>query len=371
MKVFKHILLGATVLGGALAIGAAPVSAAVSAPATINATSTPGSGVITVKWSAVTGATSYQAQVLIGTVPIKTSTAIASTATRTFTFIGLEYNIPYNVKVRASDGSSTATGNAAENPIIPVAGQPSTPAQPTLSVTDDYKLKASWAPPSSNGGSPIESYSVQLISGGDAVGVPVIVTGLEVELTTKDKTNSYSVTVAAINEADVKSEISEESTQMVAEKKAVAAVDLTPIQNPTNAGGNNPTNNGGNTPATGGGNSPSVGNNNSGVVNSPAASSPSTNQLVQVVSPSPVVPAYTKVVTAKSTITSKTLINLSKLATPKGSKTSFTIATSSKKYCQLKGTSVKNLKAGTCSVKVTVTTKSGKKTSRTVKLIAR
>jgi hypothetical protein len=37
----------------------------------------------------------------------------------------------------------------------------------------------------------------------------------------------------------------------------------------------------------------------------------------------------------------------------------------------VRGTSVVNLKPGTCSVKVTVTTKAKKKSSRTIKLIAR
>jgi hypothetical protein len=64
-------------------------------------------------------------------------------------------------------------------------------------------------------------------------------------------------------------------------------------------------------------------------------------------------------------------LSLSKLPSPKGSKTSLSIATSSRKICQLKGTSVKNIRKGTCSVKVTVKTKTGKKTSRTVKLVAR
>jgi uncharacterized alpha/beta hydrolase family protein len=77
------------------------------------------------------------------------------------------------------------------------------------------------------------------------------------------------------------------------------------------------------------------------------------------------------VIKAKATTSSKTLLSLSKLPAPKGSKTSLTVASSSRKFCQVKGTSVKNLKRGTCSVKVTVTTKSGKKTSRTVKLVVR
>lgn len=365
MKTLRYFLACALTLGAVVIGTTGKVSAAPTAPSTINASSTRGSGVITVTWSAVSGATAYQARVLIGSVPIKTSAVLTNLSSRTATFVGLEYNVPYNVQVRASDGAWSQYGNASENPVIPAAAAPSAPAQPTVSVTDDYKLKASWSPPSSNGGSPIASYLVQLMQGSDAAGEPLKVTGLEVELTTTDKTNSYSVTVAAINEADVKSDVSEASAPVVAEKKAAAVV---VISQPSN---NSPSSGGGNSPSNNNTNSPSIGSPAAGVVNSPSVSTPATNQLNQVVSPSPVVPAYTKVIKAKATTTSKTLVSLSKLATPKGSKTTFTIATASKKYCQLKGTSVKNLKAGTCSVKVTVTTKTGKKSFRTVKLIAR
>ena len=365
MKVLRHLLLSTLTLGVVLAGTTSQVQAATTAPSTINASSTRGSGVITVTWSAVSGATAYQARILIGSVPIKTSAVLTNLTSRTATFVGLDYNVPYNVQVRSSDGSWSQYGNAAENPVIPAAAAPSAPAQPTVSVTDDYKLKASWTAPASNGGSPIASYLVQLMQGSDAAGEPLKVTGLEVELTTTDKTNPYSVTVAAINEADVKSDVSEASAPIVAEKKAAAVV---VISQPSN---NNPSSGGGNSPSNNNSNTPAVGNTGAGAVNSPAVSAPATNQLSQVVSPSPVVPAYTKVIKAKATTSSKTLVSLSKLTTPKGSKTSFTVASSSKKYCRVSGTTVKSLKAGTCSVKVTVTTKTGKKSSRTVKLIAR
>jgi hypothetical protein len=347
------------------------LTAATSAPSTINATSNPGTGVIEVSWSTVAGATGYQAQLLIGIVPVKMSPTILANKPRKFTFVGLEYNVPYRVQVRSSDGTWSSYGNAPENPVIPQAGKPSTPDQPTVSVTDDFKLKATWSPPSSSGGSPITSYSVQLLQGSSAAGEPVVVKGLEVELQTKDKTNQYSVTVVAVNEANVSSEASEASSPVAAEKKAAAlVVSPRPPSNSPSSGGNNnsPSSGGSGTPSSGGSNSPS----SNGGGNSPAVvPTPVVDQGTRTVSPTPVTPRYTKVIKAKATTSSKTLLSLSKLPSPKGSKTSLGIAISSRKICQLKGTSVKNIRKGTCSVKVTVTTKSGKKTSRTVKLVTR
>jgi hypothetical protein len=355
------------------------LTAATAAPSTINAISNRGTGVIEVTWSTVNGATSYQARLLIGTVPVKVSPTILSNKPQKFTFVGLEYNVPYRVQVRSSDGTWSSYGNATENPVIPQAGKPSTPDQPTVSVTDDLKLKATWSPPSSTGGSPINSYSVQLMQGSSAAGEPVVVKGLEVELQTKDKTNQYSVTVVAVNEANVSSEASEASSPVVAEKKAAALVVLPrPPNNSPSSGGNNssPSSGGSGTPSSGGSGTPSSGGSNSpsssGGGNSPAVvPTPVVDQGTRTVSPTPATPRYTKVIKAKATTSSKTLLSLSKLPAPKGSKTSLTVASSSRKFCQVKGTSVKNLKRGTCSVKVTVTTKSGKKTSRTVKLVVR
>jgi hypothetical protein len=355
------------------------LTAATAAPSTINAISNRGTGVIEVTWSTVNGATSYQARLLIGTVPVKVSPTILSNKPQKFTFVGLEYNVPYRVQVRSSDGTWSSYGNATENPVIPQAGKPSTPDQPTVSVTDDLKLKATWSPPSSTGGSPITSYSVQLMQGSSAAGEPVVVKGLEVELQTKDKTNQYSVTVVAVNEANVSSEASEASSPVVAEKKAAALVVLPrPPNNSPSSGGNNssPSSGGSGTPSSGGSGTPSSGGpsspSNNGGGNSPAVSpTPVVDQGTRTVSPTPLTPRYTKMIKAKATTSSKTLLSLSKLPSPKGSKTSLSIATSSRKICQLKGTSVKNIRKGTCSVKVTVKTKTGKKTSRTVKLVAR
>ena len=374
-KAFKtSFLVLSLVLGnGALASSA---HAAGTTPTSRVATSTPGTGTATITWAGVANATNYQARVLIGKVPIKTSASLAENS-RNYTFIGLEYGVPIKLQVRSMDGTWSSWGVASPDPITPVAAAPSAPGQPTLSVIEDKRIKVEWALPSSDGGSPIASYSVQLLQEGVAAGEPVTTTSLQLEMDTADTTSSYSVTVAAVNNASLKSSASEPSDPISAKKKAAATVEIPAVSPPAGGGTDR-------TPAVDGAvKTPAV----DGAVKTPAASTektpetntektpsvstPAINQLQMLVSPSPVVPAYTKVIKTKSKVTSKTLVTLSKLTVAKTSKTSFKLATASKKYCQLSGSTVKNIKAGTCLVTVTVTTKAGVKKSRTVKLIAR
>ena len=96
-------------------------------------------------------------------------------------------------------------------------------------------------------------------------------------------------------------------------------------------------------------------------------------------------PTLTVLVREKTTITSlptiqvltvaltktksaKTLASYVNLAVPSKSKVSLKVATSSLRYCKVSGTSLKGLKIGSCKVKVTVTTKKGKGTSKTITL---
>ena len=383
-KVFKASFLVLSLVLGNSAL-ASPAHAAGTTPTSRVATSTPGTGTATITWAGVANATNYQAQLLIGKVPIKMSATLAANS-RTYTFIGLEYGVPIKLQVRSMDGTWSSWGVASPDPITPVAAAPSAPGQPTLSVIEDKRIKVEWALPSSDGGSPIASYSVQLLQEGVAAGEPVTTTSLQLEMDTADTTSSYSVTVAAVNNASLKSSASEPSDPISAKKKAAATVEI-PAVSPPAGGGTDRTPAGGGTDKTpavdGAVKTPAV----DGAVKTPAAStektpetntektpsatSPATNQLQMLVSPSPVVPAYTKVIKTKSKVTSKTMVALSKLTVAKTSKTSFKLATASKKYCQLSGSTVKNIKAGTCLVTVTVTTKAGVKKSRTVKLIAR
>lgn len=74
-----------------------------------------------------------------------------------------------------------------------------------------------------------------------------------------------------------------------------------------------------------------------------------------------------KMKVGKST-TQSSLLKAAGLTAPKSSKVTITVKSSSARYCRKSGTSVKALKAGTCSVTVTVKPKSGAAKTRTVKV---
>jgi hypothetical protein len=334
----KRILVAlAFAILGSLALTPHAASAAISSPTSVKAESTPGTGTAKISWIAPGGATQYRVRAFIGDVAVKTSGIVS--ARTSYIFTGLEYDIKYVLKVEASDG--TTWSNAVAAPAVtPVAASPSAPSTPVAIVIADYKIKMTWDPPSNDGGSPVTDYLLQVQKDGNDFGEPVKTPSLSYTVETKELESTYTLYVQAVNQAGKTSPKSEQSEGKIPKLTTAAVV----TQNPNNNGGNQ---------------------------NSPSNGQPTIDQTKQIVSPSPVIPAFTKVVKPKSVTSSKNLVALSKLSAPKGSKATFSIASSSRKICQLKGTSIKLIKAGTCSVKVTVTTKSGKKNSRTVKLIAR
>jgi|688.fasta_scaffold09582_10 uncharacterized membrane protein YgcG len=346
------------------------VSAYSNVASQVTATSAPGSATVTLKWGAASNATRYEARVRIGSssgIIFRSSGTIGSTG-RTFSFTGVEYNLKYVVGVRAGDADSWGAFVYAD-PVVPEAADPNPPAKPDISSPADGQITINWSAPGYTGGAAITNYIVQLFIGDVVSRAPVTTSGLTYTFKDLTSTSKYSVNVKAVNAESKTSEPSELSDAKTPSKD-VAAVLAAPARNnsPSSGGSGNPSSGGSGTPSSGGSNSPS----SSGGGNSPAVvPTPVVDQGTRTVSPTPATPRYTKVIKAKATTSSKTLLSLSKLPAPKGSKTSLTVASSSRKFCQVKGTSVKNLKRGTCSVKVTVTTKSGKKTSRTVKLVVR
>ena len=316
---------------------------------------------------------------------VKTS-GIVSAPRSSYTFSGLEYDIPYAIKVEAGDDSTWRTAVASTPATVtPAAASPSAPAAPKLASAGDKKLKAEWLVPSSNGGATIVSYSVQLKKSGtggtwENVGQPITTSNvLELTLTTNDSTTQYAVTVTAKNSAGKSSEASVESNLATA---AVATImttpPTTPLPTPSNGnggGGTNTTvapapNRGSNSPTT---SPPSSGGDSNAATNTTVPTAAKEDQLTRIVSPVYAAPAisYTKTVSIKAKTTTKTLLSLSRLSVPKGSTTAYALSTTSKKYCSLKGTVVTAVKAGTCSIIVTVKQKSGKKTSKTVKLVVK
>jgi hypothetical protein len=360
----------------------AVVAAISSDPTNVKAEAPPGTATAVVTWTEPTDVTRYRIKAYIGDVAVKTS-GILSAPRSTYTFSGLEYDIPYAIKIEAGDDSTWRTA-VVSTPltVTPAAASPSAPAAPKLASAGDKKLKAEWLVPSSNGGATIASYSVQLKKSGtggtwENVGQPITTSNvLELTLTTNDSTTQYAVTVTAKNSAGKSSEASVESNLATA---AVATIMTTPPTTtaPTTTPGNNTTPTTAPKSSTPGATtttspSSSSGGNNS-ATNTTVPTATNEDLINRIVSPPYFATAisYTKTVYISAKTSTKTLLNLSRLSVPKGSTTSYTLSTTSKKYCSLKGTVVTAVKAGTCSITVTVKQKTGKKTSKVVKLVVK
>jgi hypothetical protein len=72
------------------------------------------------------------------------------------------------------------------------------------------------------------------------------------------------------------------------------------------------------------------------------------------------------VVKSKGTVASSKLTKAASLSVPKGAKITLTVSSKYKRVCRVAGTTVRTVGKGTCPVKVVVTTKSKKKTSKIV-----
>lgn len=384
LRVISSILVLSLLTAGLLPQS---VAAAISGdPTNVKADAPPGTATAVVTWTAPSGVTRYRIKAYVGDVSVKTS-GILSAPRSTYTFSGLEYDIPYAIKVEAGDDSTWRTA-VASTPltVTPAAASPSAPAAPKLASAGDKKLKAEWLVPLSNGGATIASYSVQLKKSGtggtwENVGQPITTSNvLELTLTTNDSTTQYAVTVTAKNSAGKSSEASVESNLATA---AVATIMATPTTTAaprpsTGSSGGGATTTVAPTPSRGSNpttttSPPSSGGDSNATTNTTVPTATKEDQLTRIVSPVYAAPAisYTKTVSIKAKTTTKTLLSLSRLSVPKGSTTAYVLSTTSKKYCSLKGTVVTAVKAGTCSITVTVKQKSGKKTSKTVKLVVK
>ena len=375
------VFLSLGLLVGSFGYGRAQAAGPANPPTGVTATTKDGTGTATIKWTAPAGADGYKVRAMIGVVTVKTAVVIGASST-SYTFTGLEYKIPYTLSVKAYDGTGYAANYTnASSTVTLQAAPPSPPDKPLVTVTQDGAIDAAWEPPIETGGSSIVSYSVQLWLRGEKSGDPKLLTTTATSFdTAADTTSQFTITVQAVNAAGLVSLVSDPSESIVAKKTATATT--TPPPTPSNGnggggggGGTNTTvaptpNRGSNSPTT---SPPSSGGDSNAATNTTVPTAAKEDQLTRIVSPVYAAPAisYTKTVSIKVKTTTKTLLSLSRLSVPKGSTTAYALSTTSKKYCSLKGTVVTAVKAGTCSITVTVKQKSGKKTSKTVKLVVK
>lgn len=352
----RVVLASLGVVLGSLFQSTGTASAAPSDPTGITTETKAGTASATIGWTAPAGVTRYRVRAYVGNVAVKVSPVLAASAVR-YTFTGLEYRIPYTLKVQAGDASSwgSEVGTDPASTVTPVAAPPSAPGRPTVLVVADNRIEVKWSAPASTGGAPIDSYLVQMWKDGKMHQEPVVAKERLYEFDTKDKKNPISVTVKAVNSMAQVSPESEESESVVAELKAAVAVALSPPAN--NPPQNNPSqNNPSQTPGP--------------LVQAPIAAAPPAVETGSPAASAPSVtaPRYTKSVRLNSSTTTSTLLKLSGIRTTRSSKVTYSILSSSRRVCTSTRTAVRVVRTGTCSVKVTV--KTGRtSTSRTVKLV--
>ena len=359
------VVLSVGLLVSPFVYGRANAAVPTDAPTSVTVSTKDGTGTATIKWTPLTiaGVNGYKVRARIGNVTVKTA-VVTGGSSESYTFTGLEYKIPYTLGVKAGNSSGYAADYTdASSAVTLQAAPPSPPDKPLVAVTQDGEIDATWVPPSETGGSSIVSYSVQLWKKGEKFGDPKLPTTTATSFDTKgDTTSQFTVTVQAVNAAGLVSVVSDSSESIVAKKTATATPATPSGGNSGSGGSNSPTN----SPLSSGGE-------NNSATNTPAPSASKEDQLTRIVSPVYAAPAtsYTKTVSISARTSTKTLLSLSRLSVPKGSTTSYALSTTSKKYCNLKGTVVTAVKAGTCSITVTVKQKTGKKTSKVVKLVVK
>ena len=331
------------------------VSAALGGnPTDVTADSKDGTASATIRWTAPTGTTRYRVRAYIGNVAVKTSGILAAPRSN-FTFTGLEYGIPYSLKVQAGDASSWGTEtDSTPATVTPEAAAPSAPGQPTVDVLSDKKLRASWTEPDSTGGAVITAYLVQVYQSGKRDGDEKRTTATSLDLTTGDSTSTYTVTVKAVNAMSKTSPSSEESKGIVPTVRAATLIADSPSSGNTGNTGNTGDNQQNANPPM--------------VAAPPATGGTSSSPTASTASGSTATPSYAKTVTLKSRTSTKTLLALSKLTVPKGATLRYSVVSSSVKICTKKGTIVIPKKTGTCAVIVGVYVNGKKKNYRTVRL---
>jgi hypothetical protein len=162
-------------------------------------TATAGNTQASVSWTAPSSnggsvITSYTVTPYIGNTAQPASTVSGSPTTVS----GLTNNLTYTFTVSATNSVGTGAPSAPSNGVTPTA--PTVPGAPTgvLATAGDAQASVSWTAPSSNGGSPITSYTVTPYIGTTAQ-PPSTVSGSPMTVLGLTNNSTYTFTVSATN----------------------------------------------------------------------------------------------------------------------------------------------------------------------------
>jgi hypothetical protein len=147
--------------------------------------------------------TSYTIRVYSGGVVAVTMTGVTcATSSCSSTVMGLTNGTTYTFRVAAVNGVGEGSQSAESNQVKPAAGVPGAPTIGTA-IPGNKQATVSWTAPSSDGGSPILSYTVQAYTGNTvSKAVPNITCSTtSCSTTVTDLTNgtAYTFTVIAVN----------------------------------------------------------------------------------------------------------------------------------------------------------------------------
>jgi predicted phage tail protein/Flp pilus assembly pilin Flp len=170
------------------------------APTAVSGTA--GDSKVTVSWTAPTvdggsPLTSYTVTTYAGGAPILTTTT--PTAVTTFDVTGLTNGTAYTFTVAATNSAGLSGPPSSPSTSTTPAGSPGAPTA-VSGTAGDSKVTVSWTAPTSNGGSPIASYTVTAFAGGSTISTTTTPTAATTfDVTGLTNGTAYTFTVTATN----------------------------------------------------------------------------------------------------------------------------------------------------------------------------